>query len=100
MSINYLTGASERVQKMSLVKRAVIPGAKVVVIDDFMRGGGSVRGIADILNEADMDVIATGIIISSVKPEKKKIDDYIPLLYLGDINDETRRIEVFPNDRL
>ena len=79
MSINYLTGASERVQKMSLVKRSVVPGANVVVVDDFMRGGGSVRGIADILNEADMNVVATGIIISSVEPVRKKIDKYLPL---------------------
>lgn len=98
MSINYLTGASERVQKMSLVKRSVVPGANVVVVDDFMRGGGSVRGIADILNEADMNVVATGIIISSVEPVRKKIDKYLPLLYLGDIDDETRKIDVFPNE--
>ena len=40
VSINYFSGTNERIQKMSIAKRAVEPGSKAIVIDDFMRGGG------------------------------------------------------------
>lgn len=82
---------------MSISKRAVVPGSKAIIIDDFMRGGGSTRGIADILSEFDVSVVGTGIAIASVQPEKKKIDDYTPILYLGEVDEEQRKIEISPN---
>ena len=63
VSINYFSGSYDRVQKMSISKRAIVPGSKAIIIDDFMRGGGSTRGIADILSEFDVSVVGTGIAI-------------------------------------
>lgn len=97
VSINYFSGSYDRVQKMSISKRAVTPGSKAVIIDDFMRGGGSTRGIADILSEFDVSVVGTGIAIASTEPVKKKIDDYTPILYLGNVDEERRYIEISPN---
>ena len=71
VSINYFSGSYDRVQKMSLSKRAVTPGSKALVIDDFMRGGGSSQGIRDILSEFDVSVCGTGIAIASLEPKKK-----------------------------
>lgn len=97
VSINYFSGSSDRIQKMSLSKRAVEPGKKAIIIDDFMRAGGSIKGIIDILNEFDVKIVGTGVVIASVEPEKKKIQEYYPLLYLGKVDDETRKIEIFRN---
>ena len=36
---------------MSMSKRAIAPGAKVLIIDDFMRGGGSIVGISEMIGE-------------------------------------------------
>lgn len=97
VSINYFSGSYDRVQKMSIAKRAVSPGSKAIVIDDFMRGGGSSKGIADILSEFDMKVVATGIAIVCREPEKKKIDNYIPIVYLDSVDEENRIIRISPN---
>ncbi|MGN0658768.1 MAG: pur operon repressor [Emergencia sp.] len=97
VSINYFSGSYDRVQKMSISKRAVVPGSRAIIIDDFMRGGGSTRGIADILSEFDVSVAGTGIAIASILPEKKKIEDYTAILYLGEVDEEQKRIEVVPN---
>lgn len=97
MSINYFSGSGDRIQKMSLSKRAVKPGTRAVIIDDFMRAGGSVRGIADMLAEFDVEVAGTGVMIASLTPEKKKISQYFPLLYLGDVNEEEKTIQIFHN---
>lgn len=97
LSINYFSGSSDRVQKMSVSKRAVVPGSKVIIIDDFMRAGGSVKGIKDILGEFDAEIVGTGVVIASTEPEKKKIQDYCTLLYLGKVDENTKEIEVYGN---
>lgn len=97
VSINYFSGSYDRVQKMSIAKRAVAPGSKAIIIDDFMRGGGSTRGIADILAEFDVEVVGTGIAIVGAMPKKKKIDEFTAILYLGDVDEEQRTIHVYPN---
>jgi purine operon repressor len=95
VSINYFSGSSDRIQKMSLAKRAVEPGKKAIIIDDFMRAGGSVKGIIDILDEFDVITVGTGVVIASLEPKKKKIDVYYPLLYLGRVDEENKKIEIF-----
>lgn len=97
LSINYFSGSSDRIQKMSVSKRAVVPGAKAIIIDDFIRAGGSVKGIHDILGEFDMKIAGTGIVIASEEPEKKKIDNYCALLYLGDVDETGKKIEIRKN---
>ena len=97
VSINYFSGSYDRVQKMSIAKRAVAPGSKAIIIDDFMRGGGSTRGIADILAEFDVEVVGTGIAIVGAMPKKKNIDEFTAILYLGDVDEEQRTIHVYPN---
>lgn len=100
MSINYLSGSSEHMQKMSISKRAAQSGTKAIIIDDFMRGGGSIKGITDILAEFDTQVVGTGVAIANITPEKKRISSYIPLVYLGSVDEETKNIEVAPNSQI
>ena len=97
VSINYFSGSSDRVQKMSIAKRAVEPGSKAIIIDDFMRAGGSVKGINDILTEFDVEIVGTGIIIVTTEPEKKTIKDYCAFIYLGSFNEDTQELDIFPN---
>lgn len=97
VSINYFSGSAERIQKMSVSKRAVTPGSKAIIIDDFMRAGGSVKGISDMLSEFDIEIVGTGVVIASIEPEKKKIVDYFPLIYLGSVDENEKSVDVFPN---
>ena len=63
----------------------------------IMRGGGSIRGIAEILAEFDVSVAGVGIAIASILPGKKKIEDYTAIVYLGDVDEEQKTIKVSPN---
>ena len=100
VSINYFSGSYDRVQKMSIAKRAVTPGSTAIIIDDFMRGGGSIRGIAEILAEFDVSIVGVGVATASIKPEKKKIGQYTAIAYLGDVDEEKRTIDILPNERI
>lgn len=97
VSINYFPGSSERLQKMSISKRAAKPGSKALIIDDFMRGGGSIKGIAEILSEVDIQVVGTGVAIANIEPKKKKVSDFFPIVYLGKVDENDKFVEVIPN---
>jgi purine operon repressor len=97
ISINYISGSYDRLQKMSMSKRSVKNGSKVLVIDDFMRGGGSVTGIAEMMNEFDSKIVGVGIAIVSTEPEKKKVSGYVNFVDLGTVDPENKVIEAYPN---
>ena len=97
VSINYFPGSSERLQKMSISKRAAAPGSKALIIDDFMRGGGSIKGIAEILSEVEIQVAGIGVAIVNIEPAGKKVSDYFPIVHLGKVNEENKSVEVIPN---
>ncbi len=100
ISINYFSGAAGRMKKMSLSKKAMKPGSKAIIIDDFMRAGGSIKGICELLSELDVSVSGVGVAIASKFPVHKKISDYYPLVFLDDVNEESGIAKVLPNSNL
>jgi len=57
VSVNYVSGSSGLVQSMTLPLRAVPEGARVLFIDDFLRGGGTARGVYDLMRECRAEII-------------------------------------------
>ena len=100
VSINYFSASDGRLQKMTMSKRAIKSNSKVLVIDDFMRAGGSIVGIRNMIEEFDSSIVGVGVAIASILPEKKKIDDFYCIAYLGKISTDDRILEVFPNTNL
>ena len=97
VSINYFSGSYDRIQKMSMSKRAIAPNSKIIVIDDFMRGGGSVSGIKEMAAEFDSKVINVGVAIAVRNVENRKIKDFASLVELGKVDYENKTIELFPS---
>ncbi len=79
---------------MSLPRKALKPNSKVIIIDDFMRGGGTIKGMIDLMNEFGAEVVGTGVFISTTKPEEKMVKNYISLIEL-DVREN--KISVKPN---
>ena len=92
-----MTLESERLQKMSISKRAAAPGSKVLIIDDFMRGGGSIKGLVEIFSEVDISIVGIGVAIVNIEPEKKKVQNYFPIVHLGEVDETAKSVEVIPN---
>ncbi|WAW15036.1 pur operon repressor [Peptostreptococcus equinus] len=88
LSMTYLTGTSSKVETMSLPSRALKPHSKVIIIDDFMRGGGTIKGMIELMKEFQTEVVGTGVFISTVKPEDKMVSNYISLLELDTSGNE------------
>ncbi len=82
VSINYFSGSSDRIQKMSISKRLVKPGSKAIIIDDFVRGGGSISGMCNILAEFQSEALAAGIVLSVDDARHNMVSDFYPLMFL------------------
>ena len=96
VSINYLTGSARRIQTMSMSRRALPSGAKVLVIDDFMKAGGTARGLIDLASEVGARVVGTGVLIATAQPETKLVEDYTALLVLHKIDEIRKQIDIQP----
>ena len=94
LSMTYVSGNSSKVESMSLPRKALKPDSKVIIIDDFMRGGGTIKGMMDLMHEFGAEVVGTGVFISTTEPEEKMVKDYISLIEL-DVKGDT--ISVQPN---
>lgn len=96
VSINYVSGSSKRIQTMSLPRRAIQSGAKVLIIDDFMKAGGTARGMIDLAGEVGVEVVGTGVLVATVEPAKKLVEEYSALLILHDVDQYTKKIDIRP----
>jgi purine operon repressor len=85
---------------MALPKRALRPGSKVLVIDDFMKGGGSAKGMADMIKEFGAQHVGTGVLVEMAEPQRKMVSDYVSILMLYSVDEDKRRIDVRPSPRL
>jgi purine operon repressor len=83
VSVNYVSGSSGLVQSMTLPLRAIPPGARVLFIDDFLRGGGTARGVYDLMREFGAEVAGVGVLVETVQPADKMLDRYLALITYG-----------------
>ncbi|KKY02798.1 LacI family transcriptional regulator [Paraclostridium benzoelyticum] len=95
LSMTYVSGNSSKVESMSLPRKAVKPASKVILIDDFMRGGGTIKGMMQLMNEFGAEVIGKGVFISTTNPTQKMVEDYISLIEIDVVNNEV--VSVKPN---
>lgn len=88
VSINYVSGSSNRLQTMSLSRRAMNKNSKCIFIDDFMRGGGTASGIKELLVEFDSELLGCGFLIDNVESKEKLINNYVSLVEFNGIGDD------------
>lgn len=100
VSINYVSGSSNNIQTMSLSRRSLNENSRVLIVDDFMKGGGTAKGMHDMMNEFNAKVVGTAVVIETKEPEKKLIDNYISLLLLEGINEREGIVNISPNSKL
>ncbi len=65
---------------MTLPLRAIPQGARVLFVDDFLRGGGTARGVYDLMREFQAEVAGIGVLIETEQPADKMLDRYLALI--------------------
>lgn len=73
---------------------------RVLIVDDFMKAGGTIQGMVDLLGEFNAEVAGVGVLVESgsVETEERLLEDYISLAVLSDVDSKTKRITVKPGN--
>ncbi|MBC1484186.1 pur operon repressor [Listeria sp. FSL L7-1485] len=94
VSINYVSGSSKRIEKMELSKRSLAEGSNVVIVDDFMKAGGTINGMKNLLEEFNAHLVGIGVLVESEYAEERLVDDYVSLVKIKNVNMKEKQIEV------
>ncbi|AIE58574.1 pur operon repressor [Bacillus methanolicus] len=94
VSINYVSGSAKRIQTMVLSKRSLAEGSKVLIVDDFMKAGGTVNGMISLLEEFNAQVAGIAVLVESENIEERLVDEYLSLVRLSDVDVKEKKIKV------
>src|SRR5699024_5472522 len=93
-SIKDVSARPHRSQTMVLAGRHSQEGMNVCIIDDFMKAGGTIAGMKNLLGEVKANVAGVGVLAEAEGAEEPMIDDYISLVKVSNISGETGKISV------
>ena len=100
VKINYTSGSDNaKIDTMAISKRAVKPGDKALIVDDFAKGGGTLQGMADMMKECQIEVLGIEVMISTRKPIVKQCPDFSTIMWLNGFDRLTNSCDVVPDVR-
>ncbi|SUM91461.1 pur operon repressor [Staphylococcus saprophyticus] len=94
VSINYVSGSSRKIETMVLSKRTLPENSNVLVVDDFMRAGGSINGVMNLMNEFKAHVKGVSVLVESKEVKQRLIEDYTSLVKLSDVDEYNQEFKV------
>ena len=98
VNIFYMT-SSGRIETMSLSRRAVREGSRALIVDDFMRGGGTVNGMRSLMKEFHVDVVGACVVLA-VEDANHPIPQDVKALMLLSRGEDGQTLKVRPGDWL
>ncbi len=99
VKINYIAGGgSERIETMALARRAVNPGQRALIVDDFMKGGGTLQGMVDMMREFQAEVVGVCVMIATATPAEKRVKGAHSLLVLDGFDRDSGNAIVRPSE--
>ena len=100
ISVNYVASSSERVEKMELAKRLLPEGSNVLIVDDFMKGGGTLTGMEELVKEFKGTVAGMCVLCETKYASQKVVDDYQSLIKITEVDRTKKLIKVRPGNFL
>lgn len=100
VSVNYVSGSNNRIEKMELSKRSLPTGSNVLVVDDFMKGGGTVNGMKSMIEEFDSHLVGITVFAEAAFTGHRMVSDYTSLLKVDKVNTLDKTIQVSPGNYL
>ena len=84
VNISYVSGNGS-IETMSLSRRAVKEGSRALIVDDFMRGGGTAGGMVALMKEFNVTVAGICFVLGLENPTAHMIEGEKCLMLLSDI---------------
>lgn len=99
VNVNYMSKSLGTIQSISLARNSMKENSKVLVIDDFMRAGGTIEGIKSMMEEFNSEVVGVGVLISKGDDDLVHENKVEALLDLKEIDPENKKLVITPNKR-
>ena len=100
VNINYVSGSSSRIETMSLARRSIKQGQKALIVDDFLKAGGTAKGMVELMKEFDVEVVGLSFVMATAEPQEKRIEKQRSLMILESLKNEGDQPLVRPSDWL
>lgn len=100
VNINYVSGSSGHIETMSLSRRAVKEGQRALIVDDFLKAGGTAKGMIDLMGEFDVEVVGTAFVMAKSHQEGMLIHGEKPLMVMDVCGSNAETLHIRPADWL
>lgn len=97
VTLNYLTTSSKRLMTMSLPRRALAQGKRALIVDDFVKGGGTVGALYEMIKEFSCEVIGVSALIGGPHPAFRLGMEIRSLMLLEGVDVENQCVHLMPS---
>ena len=81
-------------KKCSFQNRSLKAGSRVLIVDDFLKGGGTINGMISLLAEFDSELAGVAVFADNAQEDREQQFDYKSLLKVTNIDVKNQQIEV------
>ena len=96
LQMNYVTGSSKSIRTMAMPIRSIQRNANILLVDDFMKAGGTAKGMADLMSEFEVNIIGIAVVLATKEPKRKLIKDYYTLVEFDGVDEAKKLIKINP----
>jgi purine operon repressor len=94
VSINYVSGSTKRIQTMLLARKSLKEGSRVLIVDDFMKAGGTINGMISLLSEFNASHVGIAVLIEAEEVEDRLVEQYTSVVKLSNVDVREKKITV------
>ena len=98
VNINYLSGSDGHIETMCLSRRAVKEGQRALIVDDFLKVGGTAKGMIDLMSEFNVQVVGTAFVMETAHNANRVISGEKALMIMDEPQDG--KLNIRPADWL
>lgn len=96
VNINYVSGSSGHIETMSLSRRAVEEGQRALIVDDFLKAGGTAKGMIDLMGEFNVEVVGTAFVMAKNHQGSRLIEGEKALMVMD--GQDNNSLSIHPAD--
>jgi purine operon repressor len=100
VNINYVSGSGGHIETMSLNRRAVTEGTRALIVDDFLKAGGTAKGMIDLMGEFNVEVVGTAFVMAKEQQGGKLIHGEKALMVMELNGSDADTLDIHPADWL
>lgn len=99
VTISYVTGSRGRIETLTAGIRAIPAEARVLIIDDFIKAGGTAAGMIELVRQfPGATVVGIGVLVATAEPARKRVSGYRSLLTLEGVDEEQGTVRIVPSE--